>query len=271
MRSIFKTGTFLTAKNLNLAQRASGFFGIIEGCDVSNEDKLITIGEGIAKFEDGTIVSFDGNESIDTSSFPVGEYKVVVIKYSDYSLSYDLVKNEPEYEFIKLADVVIKTNSMSIVNSYKASSPTTAMVLDCNYLKSYLNDYSVSQVIEDNGVMSLHFNVTPESNVDSGTSKKYSVGFIATGIVSKIVIKGNLEDYNRISFELKVNGVQKILQGETTASSISLNCGNDENDVDFALSIPYGVIKKNSKCCLIMRLFTSQDTAQATIYNITIN
>lgn len=270
MRSIFKTGTFLTAKNLNLAQRISGLVGVIEGCEVVEADKALTIGAGTIKFEDGTIVSFEGNEIIDISNKSSGTYYVVVIKYSDYSLSYDIVSDIPDYPYVKLADVSITSNSVSIDNVFKSNASIENVTLDYCYLKDYLlADGSADIELDEYGVKRFHLEAS-EGGQGSFVSKKYTVGFVARDSVSKIIIKGKLDEDNQITFGLKVNGIL-IIPNNNKANSMNLNTSAN-GDTDFILNIPKGTIKKDNRCLLEMNLFNNvNSTTSATIYNITLN
>lgn len=265
MKSIFKTGTFLTAENLNLAQRVSGLVGIIEGCEVYNYDKkLLGISKGIAKFDDGDIIQFDGGESIDISNRSTGNYYVVVIKYSSYSLAYDIVSNLPDYPYIKLADVLIGTNTVSISNSNKSSISFDKRVYEYDYLQGYLAEFLAE---DEYGIKC--FKLKAEDTGSSYVSKKFSIGFIASSEVSKITVKGNLNNNNQISFVLKINGT--IYQFPTTANAMSLN-SSSSGDVDFILNVPSGYTKKDDKCILEITLFNvAEGSAEATIYNLTIN
>jgi hypothetical protein len=271
MRSIFKTGTFLTSKNLNLAQRISGLVGVIEGCDVVAKDKALTISEGILKFEDGTIVSFEGNEIIDISNKPNDYYYVVVIKYSEYSLAYDIVKELPDYPYIKLADVTITSNSVDIDNVFKSNAKIESATLDYSYLKDYLLASGSSEdSIDTDEYGILKFNLNGSEGGSSFVSKKYTVGFIAKTSVSKISIKGNLSGNNQISFGLKIND-NIVVPPNNRANSMNL-VASANGDTDFILNIPNGAIKKDNRCLLEMNLFnTTEPTTSATIYNITLN
>lgn len=265
MKSIFKTGTFLTAENLNLSQKVSGLMGIIEGCEVYNYDnKLLGIAKGTAKFEDGDIIQFDGGESLDISNKSIGNYYVVVIKYSSYSIDYDIVSDLPEYPYIKLADIIIGTNSVSISNANKSSVSFDTKVYEYDYLQGYLSDY----ITEDSYGIKC-FKLRAEETDASYVSKKFNIGFIAASEISKITIKGNLNNNNQISFVLKINGI--IYQFPTIANSMNLN-SSSSGDIDFVLSVPSGYTKKDDKCLLEANLFNVvEGSAEALIYNLTIN
>ena len=271
MKSIFKTGTFLTADNLNLAQRASGLTGIIDGCEVSVSDKTLFLAKGLIKFDDGTLVALEGTETIDISNVSPGDYFVVVIQYSSFSTDYSLVKELPDYPYIKLADVTVGTNTIDINNVTKSSFTAEKRVFEYDYLRAYVEEGSILAT-DAYGVKCFKLNVNESDDSDDSpvVSRTYNIGFIAHSDIASISLKGILTENNQISASVKVNGNILNLKNNP-ATYLTLNMSTT-GDTDYTINIPYGYIKKDDNCCLVLKLFNViRGNAEATLYNITLN
>lgn len=266
MKPIFKTGTFLTANNLNLAQKASGLSGIIEGCSVveSSENFLLSIEPGLVKLDSGIIVIFDGSELIDTSDLPNDKYFVCLVEYSEHSIDYGIFKFEPtEYPHVILATVVKSGNSFTITNGVKASTVYLSQYLQFPYIREYIPDNILSET-DSEGIKYLKLQSV---NTGGASSGDFSVSFIANSALKTIRVRCTMASPNRIEFKLMINGDSSDIRSLGIA---------EYYDVDkrkgFLLNVDSGLVNENDSCTLIMSLFNqSASTAEANLYEIILN
>ena len=135
MIDLFKTGSYLTADNLNTAQLAYGLPGIISGASVySSATNVLSIQKGIIKFSDGSIVSLDGTDYLDISGLSQTTYYVYLVKYGeDVSLEINIT-TPTDYIYVTLAVVTVTNDSVSIVNENPSATANCNLVLEGNNL-----------------------------------------------------------------------------------------------------------------------------------------
>lgn len=262
MKPVFRTGSFLTAKNLNLAQRVSGFTGIIEGCDLSVIDTLLLgINSGISKFDDGLVIVFDGNETLDMSSKEDGDYYICVIEYSEHSIVLEAVKALPEYRNIELGTLTKEGRNLTVRSNPKSSLTYVRKYFGIPYIKEYLNS-DIEQ--DENGIRYCLMRVTNTESIDI-SSGNFNFGFIADSAINNIDIRGLMDSPNHIAIRLYVNGEEKDVN--VTLSYWDLNIANG-----YRLTIPYGYVKANDVVNLKLTLYNaSSSEATAKIYEIILN
>jgi hypothetical protein len=142
MKTIFKTGTVLTAENLNLAQLAYGNAGVINGSEVYVNGNNLIVSSGLLKFSDGMIVSLDGTDFFDWSNLAHNTYYCYAVRYgNDVTFSVSLVL-PTEYAYILLATVTIG-DCCTVVNVQKSSVSKTEKTIDGSQL-------SATSVISEN-------------------------------------------------------------------------------------------------------------------------
>lgn len=268
MKSIFKTGTFLTAKNLNLAQMASGLSGIVDGCDVSLEDNNNTlhISKGLVKLDDGVLLEFDGTEILDISTLQSNKvYYVCAIEYSSFSIDYAIVETIPEYSNVILAIVTKDGNSVSVENQSKSLASYSKQYLSLAYLKDYftIDGTKIKVDTDEYGLKNLSIKAFISSLMPV-VSSDYYISFIANSALNKISIRGKLVSPNSLYVSLFVNN------GEKPVVSTYAQYLNTEDG--FVLSIPYNSVSKNDKCKLKITLLNQQsDSAEFNLYEIILN
>lgn len=262
MKPVFRTGSFLTATNLNLAQRVSGFTGIIEGCDLFVRDTLIIgIEKGLSKLADGVVLEFNGNDSIDMSSKEDGDYYVCVIEYSIHSIVLDVVKTIPSYEHLELGTITKQGIKLNVRSNPKSSLSYSRKYFDISYLKEY---FECDIARDDNGLRYCSMKVVNTSSVNIASGDFY-LGFISDSAVNKITIRGQIDSPNELAVRLFVNGEEKDVNATITYFDFNIERG-------YQLTIPYGYIKSNDRVTLKLSLYNaSSSEALAKIYEIILN
>lgn len=270
MKTIFKTGTYLTAENLNLAQLAYGSAGVISGAEVYSNGNNLIVSSGLLKFSDGMIVSLDGTDYFDWSNLAHNKYYCFAVRYgNDVTFSVSLVL-PTDYEYIILAVATIG-DSCTIVNVQKSSISKSEKIIDGIQL-------SPTSIIYD-GLG------TAELVTDSDKYVKYLSGIISAGSTSaKIYVPftNPLFTITKAKLKLKLSsdtilGIYVYVDGKKMIPENNKIYGNtftkDNYTVDFG-SI-FSSIESGTSCSILLwlsQISSSEEntTSDISLYSITL-
>lgn len=266
MNTIFKTGTFLTADNLNLAMLANGDPGIISGCKVYYEtiDTLL-VTSGIIKFDDGSIVKMDGTDSIDVSTLAHSTYYVYVVEYGN-SVSLEINLTLPtDYDYVQLATVTLYDDSITIVNTNYNDIKNEIRIDNSNLLygltllsgtksDSTSGGDTTSNVVlyDDTSYMTKY--VQCITTIETDLNLYY--GFIyPKWSIQNIILRGIVSTDATIAINIVVNGTTIELPNNTISNS---SMGSETSDITIPTNGLLDSVEQGSICSLNITICETQ-------------
>lgn len=259
MKTLFQTGTPITSENMNLAHLSNSKPGVLNGCEVYEDENSLVISSGCVQFNDGSIVYLDGTDKLQINSLAHNEYYVYIIRYgNDFSIEISIILPE-EYEYIILANVILSDNLIKIINSKKSTSLSSEKIIDgCNLHPNFLifDDTALTVVFDKNDFTQLKSSLRVQVNDDSFIGIPFTYPNFS---VSKVKIKAKLSSDTKLKLELYCDGKSVFINdGVITQNEF------DARD-EYVFDLQDSTKNINSGDCCALKLLLGQSTSEENI------